>query len=397
MVNTRSGSVSLEAKNMTPSTPLRSIEALQSTPTGYSSAVKATLQNQIPFSPPPQPTFASANGTNTTQVTYHTSPENVYQNLINNVKAEYCKQCRIEVTDKCKALTCDRCNSWFHIACQNLSEYEYNFFKNNILPPGATQVNWFCSYCKNDQHPDKKAYDLVAELKTEVQKMSKQNEVLTDALVQVLDILKVNKKEVSQEVKQVEERVQTSVSSVIYEAIDHSKEKEEKECNVIIFNAPEAKKEPGKSKKEYEEEDHIMVNYLKKEAEKDHFVAILDKSRVERIGQYKEDSPRPRPIKVKLDSPEEKWFFLKKAENLKSINDARYKNISIQKDKTKMELMEDRRLKTRCTKMREETGKNYIIFAQNIMLKEEVDAFKAERKRKQEEERKARDGLVTSH
>jgi len=52
--------------------------------------------------------------------------------------------------------------SWhftFHIACQNLSEYEYNFFKNNILPPGATQVNWFCSYCKNDQHPDKKAYD----------------------------------------------------------------------------------------------------------------------------------------------------------------------------------------------------------------------------------------------
>ena len=139
-----------------------------------------------------------------------------------------------------------------------------------------------------------------------------------------------------------------------------------------------------------------MVNYIKKEAERDHFVPILDKSRVVRIGQRNDENKRPRPIKVKLDSPEEKWYFLKSAASLKKHKDEEMQNLSIQKDKTNKELMEDRHLKSRCNKMREETGKNYIIFAQNIMLKEEVDAFKEQRKRKREEEKRARDGQVTS-
>ena len=186
MVITRSGSVSQETKNLSPSTPIRNMDVQQTTPRGYSAAVKATLPNQIQSSSPPQQSFATAQPTNNTQAAHHTPPINVYQQLINNVKAEYCRQCHNEVTDNCKALTCDRCNSWFHITCQNLSEYEYNFFINNILPPGTTQVNWFCSFCKGDQHPDKKAYDLVAELRTQMEKLSKQNEVLTNALVQVL-------------------------------------------------------------------------------------------------------------------------------------------------------------------------------------------------------------------
>lgn len=50
-----------------------------------------------------------------------------------------------------------------------------------------------------------------------------------------------------------------------------------------------------------------------------------------------------------------------------------------------MELQEDRGLKAKCDKMRNDTSKNFIIFAEHIMLKEDVNAFKEERKRKQEE------------
>ena len=71
---------------------------------------------------------------------------------------------------------------------------------------------------------------------------------------------------------------------------------------------------------------------------------MMNKENVTRLGQRKPGSIRPRPIKVKLDSIEEKQFLLKCAKNLR--NSTVNKDVRIQHDKTRKELMEDRKLFT---------------------------------------------------
>ena len=51
-----------------------------------------------------------------------------------------CPLCAVEVDDS--GLCCDRCNTWFHTICVNITEDEYN----NLSESSA---NWFCDYCKS--------------------------------------------------------------------------------------------------------------------------------------------------------------------------------------------------------------------------------------------------------
>ena len=65
---------------------------------------------------------------------------------------------------------------------------------------------------------------------------------------------------------------------------------------------------------------------------------------VTRIGYRKtsEDNPKPRPVKVELDSVESKMNLIRNARKLK--DEEKYKNIGISFDKTKREQAEYRRL-----------------------------------------------------
>ena len=118
--------------------------------------------------------------------------------------------------------------------------------------------------------------------------------------------------------KEVTVDIEEKVQATVMEALDNSKEKEEKEKNVIFFNVPEVdeqleKKDENKKK----EEEFLTINGIMKEAEKDHFTPLLNKSNVQRIGQRRPGSIRPRPIIVKLASTEAKWFLLRNARHLK--------------------------------------------------------------------------------
>ena len=96
--------------------------------------------------------------------------------------------------------------------------------------------------------------------------------------------------------------------------------------------------------------------------------------------------PESRPIKVSFPSEDEKWHLVR---NLKKVKEnANFKHLSIQHDKTSKEKNDDRALKLKCTQKRNETGMDYVIFAQQIMLRSEIDAFKEERSRKREEDKK---------
>ena len=48
-------------------------------------------------------------------------------------------------------------------------------------------------------------------------------------------------------------------------------------------------------------------------------------------------------------------------------------------DKTRKELQADRLIKAKCTEKRKQTGLDYVIFAQEIMLREDIPVFKRNR------------------
>ena len=56
-----------------------------------------------------------------------------------------CKQCSCEVDRDCKALECDKCSSWCHIACTNVPEALYDLLVCNNSEDG---IKWFCHDCR---------------------------------------------------------------------------------------------------------------------------------------------------------------------------------------------------------------------------------------------------------
>ena len=210
------------------------------------------------------------------------------------------------------------------------------------------------------------------------------NKILQEGLAAVLDFMKEGtQKEVKTEVC-IEEKVQTTLREVL----DNNKEKEEKETNVILFNVPEVSEETEKkTEEEKKEEDFITVNSIIQEVEGDHFTEMVDPASIMRLGQRRPGSKRPRPIKVQFDSKEEKWFLLRNAHYLKQSRNENHQNVVIRADKTKAEMNADRKLIAECMRRRKETEQDWIIFAEQIMLRKDVDAFKAERQKRRDAER----------
>ena len=297
-----------------------------------------------------------------------------------------CRICSKEVREGTPGLTCDICEHWIHLECTNLTEYEYDFFGNNpyaeIKP---IETKFICSVCKQSQDP---STDTMVKLVAQVENMAKQNSLMQQGLATVLDLLSGRDNDSKEEVvKSVKETVAQSVEETmqisIQEALDDSKEKEEKKNNAIIFGLEESKKEDGMTEDDTKKDDLSKVNKLLRAAQGDEATPINDINQVTRLGKRKEDeSARPRPVKVSFDTSEEKWQLVRNSKKIKST--PCFKDVNVHHDRTKKELNEDRALKAECTKRRNQTGLDYVIFAQKVMLRKDIDKFKEERARMRE-------------
>ena len=232
-------------------------------------------------------------------------------------------------------MTCDICEHWTHLECSKLSRYEYDFFGNNPLPDTTPlKLKFICSTCQQAQDP---STDLMARLIAQVDNISKQNILLQEGLAAVLDLVSGKSEESKEDVvksvkKTVVESVEETMQTSIKEALDDSKEKEEKKNNVIIFNLEEPKKEVGKQESDYHKEDLTKLNQLLRAAQGDLATPLTDKNQVTRLGHKKDDSVRPRPMKVSFDTTDEKWHLVCNSRNIKKV--PCYKDVQVQ-DKTR--------------------------------------------------------------
>ena len=275
-----------------------------------------------------------------------------------------CKICKSDCLASDKAVSCDTCNGWVHMKCSKLSKQEYYFIEKS---EGKNSIKWYCQVCVDTQNSEHDLCDIISKQTTQIENLSQQVSVLQKSLAEVLEILKGKKVEE----KKVEEVVHTQVT----EALDDNKEREEKRSNIILFNVPEAANKDTKAEKE---EDMITINNIFQEVhgEEEEFTP-LNPNRITRLGGRKDGSTRPRPIRVTLDSTEEKWTIVRRSKNIRKVD--AYKDITVQMDKTRKELQADRLIKAKCTEKRKQTGLDYVIFAQEIMLRDDIPAFKRNR------------------
>ena len=281
----------------------------------------------------------------------------------------HCKKCNVpsssEDDNEEKWLECDRCTCQYHVGCTTLKAQHFHYL--HATPHES--IKWFCEECKEQPNLS----DTIAQTNSKVDKLFRlvetlvvENSALKEQNKKIMDMLekKTNKKEEEVIKKKFEEVVE-----------DHS-EKEEKKKNIIIFNVPECA-ERGKEETEDLKFVQELVNFVNPSVKK-----VTEASKVVRIGWKKTggpgEKPNPRPLKVTLNTVEDKASLLKDARRLK--NSDRFHKVGMAYEKTRKELVEYRELKDELKKKNDENdGVEYVIFRGKITKKSDIQAKFGER------------------
>ena len=275
-----------------------------------------------------------------------------HQNLVdltNDLETFPCKVCNTEVDDDPLCIACDACNIWLHFKCCGLTESEHEFLTGENLP---ACVKYLCPVCLNaplqniDFSPNARLdkQDLAIQtLSDTVKALQVQNE-------NILSILKG---------PSLENKVQVQVNQVY----EDQREKEEKKNNIILFNVPETEnREPIEGVRD----DADLVREILTHVSPDISFNTLDAASITRLGALREENARPRPIKVKLTYIDHKFKLLKACRNLTDYK--RFSKIGLSKDKTKFEMIEDKRLKDEVEKRkRDDPNADPVIFRGKVM------------------------------
>ena len=278
---------------------------------------------------------------------------------------EKCKICANNVDEHSIALECDKCKGWVHLDCSNMPSKEYEWIDAN---PTHT-LKHFCKICEDELERDNSKDEKIAQQNLKIDQLTEVVKAIADQNNVILELLK---KATSDTDVQPAPTQRETVQTQIKEVLEQHQEKEEKQQNIIIFNIPES--ESIDNEEESEQDD------IKKTVDILKFLGDSEASpsdiQITRMGKRrKEDSPRPRPVKVKLASIQKKEHVLKKVRNLKH-----YKtlvNIGISHDKTRKEIIEDKRLRAELKNKRETNlDQEYVIYNKQVVLKSDIPKIK---------------------
>ena len=260
---------------------------------------------------------------------------------------ENCPVCNEAIV--AKGIQCDLCNSWVHQCCANLSGHEYE----TISRMNNEFIKFFCPPCSQSDSKSSPQDIKLNTLVGIVKSLQSQNEAIL-AVVGKLD-------------QKIDSKVEEKLNTCLKEKKEETREKEDRENNLIIFNLPES----DDSDEAETTKDKSQVNDL--------FLAIGSDltdhkfedstSCLKRLGRKM--AGKIRPIKVSFKETVNKHIILRKARNLKGSS--RFSKVGISEDKTLTQREEDRKLRVEL-KLRKEKGEDVVIFKGAIIeRKREAD------------------------
>lgn len=263
-----------------------------------------------------------------------------------------CGRCLKSVRKQDNGVQCDNCENWYHAACVNIDNAHYRILSK--LP----SMEWVCKICKD------KIATLIEEnsqLKCENKSLKEENRVLRERLAALEKRVDEIKNEVKEEIKkemkdEIMKEVNNNVVKVL-EDIQEAENKRNREGNLVLYNMVESERENGRDRAH---EDANKCHQLIQEGigleQNDYSIR-----KAIRLGKPQNNTNRPRPLLIKLESVEEKWLILKKARNLKNYRHPILKKVIVTPDLTPKEQEKDRMLRQQLKEKIDEGEQGWYI------------------------------------
>ena len=300
-----------------------------------------------------------------------------------------CQDCGKSVQDKDKGLQCEVCDFWFHAKCQNISEEAYKLLIDNEA------MHWYCSSCnrsvvnilktlagikswqeKTDQEllaVKKELASVKAELKA-VGLVARSAETMvkaTDTLAKATEV-KLETVVESCLVEGIDKSVESKVNDkvkVVKEDVAEAMEIERRKNNIVFHGIKDWKEavvsldELGSRDLQRSPDQEVVEEILKAGLHLDATRHIVE---VQRIGRYVEG--KSRPLRVRVKTVEAKNEVLKRARDLKNVEE--FKHIFIAPDLTRRQQAVDKELRDKVKQFRSE-GQNNVKIKHGKVIKNE--------------------------
>ena len=181
--------------------------------------------------------------------------------------------------------------------------------------------------------------------------------------------------------------IENKIKLQLTESIEELKEIEERKNNLIIFNVKET---PSNDEEQSLTADLANVKEILTFSNPDLAntqIKRLETSDITRMGLYKTEAEKPRPIIVTLQSQKTKFQILKNSHKMKNCTS--HTKIGFRMDLTKKQQLEDKALRI-ALEERKKT-EDVMIYKNKIILRSELDKHKADYKAMKAEKKLPKD------
>ena len=251
-------------------------------------------------------------------------------------------------------IECELCLNWYHPACQGLHGNAYLAIKQYDL-------FWICENCKprvlelrervhmDGDHGSKNVNvtdsACLARMEAKIDELSKavkKQHILTseiraeDAEVRktYADALKIRSDEKPREPLSTEQ---------IQVCLSEQAEQEKRARNLAVYNLPES--QAASAEERIKEDIYLLTDLVKQELKRSYKI-----EKAYRAGKKMEN--RPRTLIVTMESEESKWDLLRAGNGLRDSMNETAKNVYINRDLTRMEREQAKKVRDECNRRR---------------------------------------------
>lgn len=267
-----------------------------------------------------------------------------------------CTFCNSKVDDLTPALKCDNCENWVCLAC---SKVPLSMYQELSKCDEELSLDWNCKTCKSTKADLKGIHKTLLEMKhdndTRLKKVEDKLEVLSGSI-------KTTVREEVDKVKEgisdsITENIASKVKEIVQAQVKEIDERKNRSNNIIIFKLPLCTAKEPKARKEHDTAQlkTLFSNLCPDQGEleiKTCFRLFNKKTQAEKAG-----TP---PLKVVLQSKEQRRNLLLQSKNIPDITDEDLKSCIIARDLTQEQRKESAALQKE-KKDRTERGESVVI------------------------------------
>lgn len=264
--------------------------------------------------------------------------------------SQNCGSCNIVVRDDEAAIECELCRFWFHCTCQNVSKKLYD----TISDPDCDALHWYCRTCNGTAGNMLIMMTSLQSKQSKLQlEMNGLKDEMKDCKIEIVDSQQRIEKTLEEFKQEISDREDSSlhcsmdkVEKLFTDKLEDFEEREKRKNNLIIFGIPESHSLNPESRKK-EDLDNVYSIF-----HRDLDVKSQEVKTLYRLGK-KSDSPRP--LKVVMGNEATREEILREARKI------RLNTVQINKDFTKTERSEYKRLKKEMLERTEKGEENLVI------------------------------------